>query len=222
LAGGKTIRTPPVFARRPIRPDPPFERSLARELRRLGVQAALELYSIFKDSPSDMGYAIRRTAMKALCKAFGSQCIIEPGVQFKHPETFRFGNGDFIGTNAFLQGWYRGSLVVGDRVWIGPAAYLHCCNLTIRDYVGIGPGAMILGNEHVGRPLDRPVIDTDLIARPVVIESGADVGMGAKILPGVRIGEGAIVGAGAVVTKDVPEYSVVAGVPAQIIRRRKG
>jgi acetyltransferase-like isoleucine patch superfamily enzyme len=54
----------------------------------------------------------------------------------------------------------------------------------------------------------------------VVIEDDADLGVGAIVLPGVRIGRGAQVGAGAVVTKDVPDYAVVAGVPARVVRER--
>jgi acetyltransferase-like isoleucine patch superfamily enzyme len=54
-----------------------------------------------------------------------------------------------------------------------------------------------------------------------VIGYGADIGMDASILPGVRIGRQAIVGAGAVVTQDVPDYAVVAGVPARILYSRE-
>ena len=50
---------------------------------------------------------------------------------------------------------------------------------------------------------------------------GADIGMNASILPGVRVGQHAIVGAGAVVTHDVPDYAVVAGVPARVIGDRR-
>ena len=52
----------------------------------------------------------------------------------------------------------------------------------------------------------------------VVIRRRADIGVGAIILPGVTIGEGAVVGAGSVVTKDVPDYMMVAGNPARIIK----
>ena len=57
--------------------------------------------------------------------------------------------------------------------------------------------------------------------KPVVIGYGADIGTNATILPGVHVGAHSIVGAGAVVTGDVPEYAVVAGVPARVIRHRK-
>jgi 2,3,4,5-tetrahydropyridine-2-carboxylate N-succinyltransferase/tetrahydrodipicolinate N-acetyltransferase len=56
-------------------------------------------------------------------------------------------------------------------------------------------------------------------ATPVVIEDDVLVGANAVILEGVRVGKGAIVAAGAVVTKDVPPYSVVAGIPAKMIKQ---
>ena len=66
-----------------------------------------------------------------------------------------------------------------------------------------------------------PIIATDLVIKPVVVGFGADIGMNASILPGVRIGANSIVGAGAVVTHDVPDYAIVAGVPARVIRDRR-
>jgi maltose O-acetyltransferase len=56
---------------------------------------------------------------------------------------------------------------------------------------------------------------------PVIIEDDVWIGARVIILPGVKIGKGSIVGAGAVVTKDVEPYSIVAGVPAKLIRKRK-
>jgi acetyltransferase-like isoleucine patch superfamily enzyme len=60
-----------------------------------------------------------------------------------------------------------------------------------------------------------------LVIKPVFVGLGADIGMNASILPGVRIGANSIVGAGAVVTQDVPEFAIVAGVPARILRSRR-
>ena len=70
-------------------------------------------------------------------------------------------------------------------------------------------------------PVGPPIIATPLTIEPVVIGFGADIGTNATILPGVHVGAHSIVGAGAVVTTDVSEYSVVAGVPARVIRYRK-
>jgi acetyltransferase-like isoleucine patch superfamily enzyme len=78
----------------------------------------------------------------------------------------------------------------------------------------------VLGSEHTGLPADVPIIATDLTIRPVRIGAWADIGVNAVILPGVTVGKGAIVGAGAVVTQDVEPFSVVAGVPARLLRRR--
>jgi acetyltransferase-like isoleucine patch superfamily enzyme len=65
-------------------------------------------------------------------------------------------------------------------------------------------------------------VQTDLEIKPVRIGPWADIGTSAVILPGVTVGRGSIVGAGAVVTKDVPAFAVVAGVPATFLRWREG
>ena len=106
-------------------------------------------------------------------------------------------------------------------MWLGPQSYLDARNLVIEDHVGWGPGAKVLGSTHTGLPPDLPIIETDLEIRPVRVESWADIGTNATLLPGVTIGKGAIVGAGAVVTKDVPPFAIVVGVPARLLRWRK-
>jgi acetyltransferase-like isoleucine patch superfamily enzyme len=85
-----------------------------------------------------------------------------------------------------------------------------------------GPGAKVLGSAHTGLPIDQPIIETDLEIRPVRVEAWADIGTNAVLLPGVTVGKGSIVGAGAVVTRDVPPFAIVAGVPARFLRWREG
>ena len=142
------------------------------------------------------------------------------GAAFKHIETFEIGEGVFIGAQANIQGRFDGKCRIGPGSWIGPQAFLDARDLVIGEHVGWGPGAKLLGSAHVAEPIDRPIIETDLEVRPVVIGDWADIGTNAVILPGVTIGKGAIVGAGAVVTEDVAPFSVVAGVPARLIRWR--
>jgi acetyltransferase-like isoleucine patch superfamily enzyme len=110
--------------------------------------------------------------------------------------------------------------VIGNHVWIGPQSYFDARDLVIEEYVGWGPGAKILGSTHTGFPTDVPIVQTDLEILPVRIEAWADIGTNAVVLPGVTVGRGSIVGAGAVVTEDVPPFTVVAGVPARVLRRR--
>jgi acetyltransferase-like isoleucine patch superfamily enzyme len=88
--------------------------------------------------------------------------------------------------------------------------------------VGWGPGAKALGSAHTGLPIDQPIIETDLEIRPVRVGAWADIGTAAILLPGVTVGKGSIVGAGAVVTRDVPPFAIVAGVPARFLRWRDG
>jgi serine acetyltransferase len=66
----------------------------------------------------------------------------------------------------------------------------------------------------------RFVTERTQFREEVVIGNDVWVGAGAVILPGIKIGHGAIIGAGAVVTKDVPDYAIVTGVPAKILRYR--
>jgi acetyltransferase-like isoleucine patch superfamily enzyme len=143
-------------------------------------------------------------------------------VNFRHLETFEIGDGVFIGTQAFIQGRFDGITKFGNHVWIGPQAYFDARDLVLEDHVGWGPGAKVLGSAHTGLPIDRPIIETDLEIRPVRVGAWADIGTGAILLPGVTIGKGSIVGAGAVVTRDVPAFAIVAGVPARFLRWREG
>ena len=66
----------------------------------------------------------------------------------------------------------------------------------------------------------RYIHPTAIIGDNVIIEDDVLIGAGTIILPGVTIGKGAIIAAGAVVTKDVPEYTIVGGIPAKEIKKR--
>ena len=77
----------------------------------------------------------------------------------------------------------------------------------------------IISVNHVFDDPERPFIEQGITAEGVVVEDDVWIGSGAIITDGVCIGRGAVVAAGAVVTKDVPPYTVVGGVPARIIRK---
>ena len=211
-----------TFGRRELCHDPAWEYGFAEHLRNSNSrEERLNVFARFRTSESNFDAMLRRVILRALCKAVGDDLQVGPNVVFKHPETMEFGNCVFIGAQAMIQGRFEGKCRIGNHVWIGPQAYFDARDLVLEDYVGWGPGAKVLGSVHTGSPLGEPIISTDLVVRPVTVGFGADIGMNACVLPGLHIGAHSIVGAGSVVTHDVPEYAVVAGVPARVIRDRR-
>ncbi|MFM5892689.1 MAG: acyltransferase [Dolichospermum sp.] len=212
-----------VHGSQDLKPDPQFELEMAAFFRhQYSHQDLMELYTRFILGESDFNFLMRRIICRAIACKFGYGVHIGSSVGFKHLETFEIGDQVFIGSQTYIQGRFDGKCSIGNYVWIGPQSYFDARNLIIEDYVGWGPGAKVLGSTHTGLPIDVPIIKTDLEIKPVKVETGADIGMNAVILPGVTIGKGSIVGAGAVVTKNVPPYAIVAGVPTQFLRWREG
>jgi len=211
-----------IHASKSIKPDAASEIALAQTLKKdLSAEGLLSLYARYAGGLTEFDLVMRRVLLRVWTRSFGNGVRVMEYVGFKHPETFSIGSGVFIGAQSYLQGRYDGRFIVGNRVWIGPQSYFDARNLILEDEVGWGPGAKVLGSQHSGEPWNIPVIRTDLKIKPVRVLRGADIGVNAVLLPGVTVGEGCIVGAGAVVTKDLPDYAVAAGVPAQIIRSRK-
>ncbi|MBN2145988.1 MAG: acyltransferase [Anaerolineales bacterium] len=105
---------------------------------------------------------------------------------------------------------------IGKNTSIGHHAILDGRNgLTIGENVNLSTGVWIWTLQH-----DPQSPDFATQGGPVVIEDYAWVSCRAIILPGVKVGRGAVVAAGAVVTKDVPSYAIVGGVPAKVISQR--
>jgi acetyltransferase-like isoleucine patch superfamily enzyme len=113
---------------------------------------------------------------------------------FYAPEKIRIGSNSIIGNDAFLDG--RREITIGDNVNIGGHVQIYTL-------------------EH-----DPQAADFGTKGGPVTIGDNAYVATRSTILPGVAIGAGAVVAAGAVVTKDVPEFHIVAGIPARKIGER--
>ena len=154
-------------------------------------------------------------------RALGGNVIFERGVLVFHPENIRLGTNIYIGHYTILKGYYRNEMVIGDNSWIGQGCFFHSAGgMTIGANVGIGPHVKILTTTHAEEGVHIPILHSRIEEGPVVIEEDCDIGIGAIILPGVRIERGTQVGAGAVVARDVEPFSVVAGVPAKLIRRR--
>jgi maltose O-acetyltransferase len=109
---------------------------------------------------------------------------------------------------------------IGNRSGIG----IHCTvpdNIRIGNDVMMGPMVTIIGRHHRHEKTDTPMMDQGFtVSRPVEIGNDVWIGAASIIMPGIKIGNGAIIGAGAIVTRDVPDYAIVAGNPARLIRSR--
>jgi acetyltransferase-like isoleucine patch superfamily enzyme len=219
-SGARVVKA--VHGLREVEPDPQFELDMAAHLReQLSREQLLEAFSDHACATSPIDVIMRRVCLRALVKTLGVGANIRKNVSVIHPETFEIGDGVFIGEQTIIQGRFDGRCVIGNGVWIGPQSYFDARDLVIEERVGWGPGAKVLGSEHTGSPAGVPLIQSDLKIAPVRICAGADIGVNSIILPGVTVGREAIVGAGAVLTKDVPDFATVAGVPARLIGRRK-
>jgi acetyltransferase-like isoleucine patch superfamily enzyme len=217
--GARTVKA--VHGLRESTSDPQFELDLAADLRqRLTRDQLLEAFAQHAAGCKYIDELMRRVCLRALAKKLGSGVTVRRNVSVTHPETFEIGDRVFFGEQTIIQGRFDGRCSIGAGVWIGPQSYFDARDLTIEDCVGWGPGAKALGSEHTGLPSEIPLIQTDLRIAPIHIGAGADIGVNAVILPGITVGRGAIVGAGAVVTRDVPEFAKVAGVPAKVIGSR--
>ena len=117
-----------------------------------------------------------------------------------------------IGSGRFIE--------IGDNSGIG----LRCVvgKATIGKNVMMGPDVVFIDRSHAFADPDEPLQNTGYVeSGPIVVGDNAWIGTRAIILPARKIGKCAIIGAGAVVTKDVPDYAIVAGNPARLIRYRK-
>jgi len=137
----------------------------------------------------------RRFLMRIYGAQIGKGSSIHMGGRFFSLKNLKIGQDTIIGYGLFLDG--REKVVIGN-------------------HVDIASEVMIYNSEH-----DINSEDFAASFGSVEIEDYVFIGPRAIILPGVKIGKGAVIAAGAVVTKDVPDFAIVGGVPAQVIGERK-
>jgi len=149
----------------------------------------------------------------------GKDVLLGVGVVIHQPDLVNFygcsvGNQSSIGAFVEIQ---RGA-VVGARCKISSHSFI-CGGVTIEDGVFIGHGVMFTNDIYPRAvcPDGSLQSEADWELVETRVQSMASLGSNCTILAGVTIGVGALVGAGAVVTCDVPDYAVVAGVPARVI-----
>jgi acetyltransferase-like isoleucine patch superfamily enzyme len=157
------------------------------------------VYGLVKYLPMLGGDVLRYAVLKLFLRRLEGWVWFRDNVTIWFPEGVSVGGGSMIGENCFLDG-YSG--------------------LTIGRNVLVAHNASIIAEDHGFASRRIPIRLQPKTTGPIVIGDDVWIGCGARVLKGVTVGTGAIVGAGSVVTKDVPPYSIVGGIPARVLRMR--
>ncbi|MGC9359920.1 MAG: acyltransferase [Anaerolineae bacterium] len=159
----------------------------------------------------------------------GRSCVLEDRCEIQGLSRQGIALGDYVtvGSMAMIRpsGYYRRSIgegmIVGDHSNIGPYCYIGCSgHIRIGSHVLMGARVSMHAENHNIERVDAPIDAQGVTRQGIVIEEDCWLGGGATILAGVHVGRGAVIAAGSVVTRDVPPYAVVAGVPARVVRMR--
>ena len=131
----------------------------------------------------------------------GRDVSFAPNVSFRNAERIRIGDGSHIGEFSLLwAGDSTGRITLGRKALLAPHVMVTASNYAVER--------------------GTPVMDQPKIERDIVVGDDVWIGANAVVTAGVTIGDGAIVGAGAVVTRDVPPFAIVGGVPAKVFGGR--
>jgi acetyltransferase-like isoleucine patch superfamily enzyme len=158
------------------------------------IQRAIGLTERLNRIPFAERDAIRQAWSELTGTAVDATFSLMPPVYSEHGLSIRVGRNVFINQGCTLND--IGGIEIGDDVMIGPRVSLITS----------------------GHPLDPNQRRKQIVAAPIVIQRNVWLGAGAMVLQGVTVGEDSVVAAGAVVTRDVPPGTLVAGVPAQVLR----
>ena len=173
--------------------------------------------------PGRAGRLIRRLYFKSRFRHSGWKLSVGSHVEIACPGTMTMGNGIYLVSGAVLRACDNASLTIGDNFHAnGNVRVIADCGgeITIGNDVMIGPNTVLRSSGHRCDSLDIPMVAQGHTPGKIAIGDDVWIAANVVILPDVKIGSHAIVAAGAVVTQDVPEYAIVAGVPAKVIKSR--
>lgn len=202
------------------------------------------VFLLFGWIPTIIGIGLRAIFYRLILHMDGLAAI-ESGVRLRYANLIRLGAGVYLDQGAYLHACPSG-IEIGDNTIVMNGAVLHVYNfrslphagikigrdslvgeysvirgqggVTIGDRVYTSPFTQILAVNHVFQDPDKPFVEQGITAEGIIIEDDVWIGSGAIITDNVRIGKGSVVAAGAVVTHDVPPHTVVAGIPARVVK----
>ena len=196
--------------------------------------------------PGAPGLFLRSKLYPALLGKVGRNVVFGQNVMLRHPHKIRIGDDVYIDDNCLLdaKGNDNEGITIGNGVFVGRNTILSCkngdieiddranigfnCEIFSGGHVRLGKNTLVaaytylVGGDHLHDRVDIPVLDQDRVAQGIEVDDNVWLGAHVVVADGARVGRDAIVGAGAVVRGEIPEFTIAAGVPAQVIRQRSG
>jgi len=150
------------------------------------------------------------------------RCVVSLQARVQVTKRITFGKGTVVKPFAIIT-TNKGYIKIGKNCAI--SSFDHISNMdgdvTIGDHVRMGPHVVIMGSRRNYKDSNVLIVNQGHSERGIRIGNDVLVGAGAILVDGCEIGEGAVIGAGSVVTKSVPPYTIVAGIPAEVIGERE-
>lgn len=149
----------------------------------------------------------------------------DTSLQVNRPQFVNVKEGFYVGSNSkllcYIADGFTPCITIGENFHATRQFTVQCANkVTIGNNVLVASDVFMIDYNHGLNPLTSSYLDNSLeVSKGIVVEDGVWIGNNVIILGGVTIGKKAVIAAGAVVTKDVPEYTIVAGNPANVIKK---
>ena len=203
------------------------------------------IVTLFSWVPGALGYFLRKIFYPKLFKKCGKGVVFGKGLTIRHPSKIEIGDNvvidDFcvldakgdnnegikIGNNVILArntvvSCKGGNILIDDNTNISYNCIIHSeSNVKLGKNILIAAYCYIIGGGmHSFERTDIPIIQQGSISKGITIEDNCWLGADVKILDGVTLGRDSVVGAGSVVNKNIPPFSVCAGIPAKVVKNR--
>ncbi len=203
------------------------------------------IITLFQDMPGAIGIFFRNLFFPLLFKKVGKGVSFGKSVTIRHPHKISIEDNVVIDDYCVLdaKGLDNNGISIGRNIFIGRGSILSCkngdivleknvvigfnceiisaSNVTIGENTLISAYVYIIGGGHEYSRIDVPISEQEKPSYGIKIKKNCWIGAGALIFDGIIIGKDTIIAAGAVVSKDIPPFSIAAGVPARVAKFRK-
>ena len=173
--------------------------------------------------PGRLGNNFRNFYFKRRFSSLFEKNRFETGFRVEYPKNIKIRSNSYYGLNCKIYASENSYVEIGSNISFNSNVMINARGvgkIVIGDNVLIGPNVVIRSNNHQYKNLNVPILKQGMTKGEITIKDNVWISSNCVILPNCTIGEGAIVAAGAVVTIDVEPYSIVGGIPAQVIGRR--